>query len=188
MQLTSLNAEIHQNPDDCGFMGTGKEHWTKELERLKATLNNPYDFTIRQDSSAFISKIYLQVERNESNQLKHPTDVLIDKETDSLIICDYENRRVVRWSRSSGITKLEIVINNIKCVRLAMGEQRCIRVSVVEGHEVRRYQLGYKNGTLVAGGNGNVDGLNELIWPKYLFVDREQNVYVSDTNNHRVMK
>ncbi|CAF5047063.1 unnamed protein product, partial [Rotaria socialis] len=33
------------------------------------------------------------------NQLQYPTDVLIDKETDSLIICDAGNRRVVRWSR-----------------------------------------------------------------------------------------
>ncbi|CAF4599159.1 unnamed protein product, partial [Rotaria magnacalcarata] len=33
------------------------------------------------------------------------TDVLIDKETDSLIICDQGNQRVVRWSRRSGTTQ-----------------------------------------------------------------------------------
>ncbi|CAF4992531.1 unnamed protein product, partial [Rotaria socialis] len=55
-------------------------------------------------------------------------------------------------------------------------------------HEVRRYQLGEKNGTLVAGGNGKGDGLSQLKRPTYLFVDRQQNVYVSDTYNHRVMK
>ncbi|CAF4262256.1 unnamed protein product, partial [Rotaria sordida] len=31
---------------------------------------------------------------NRLDQLDHPTDVLIDKETDSLIICDRDNRRV----------------------------------------------------------------------------------------------
>ncbi|CAF2015070.1 unnamed protein product, partial [Rotaria magnacalcarata] len=36
------------------------------------------------------------------NQLNGPTDVLIDKDTDSLIICDWGNQRVVRWSRGSG--------------------------------------------------------------------------------------
>ncbi|CAF4597946.1 unnamed protein product, partial [Rotaria socialis] len=50
------------------------------------------------------------------------------------------------------------------------------------------YQLGEKNGTLVAGGNGEGNGLNQLNFPAYLFVDRQQNVYVSDNNNHRVMK
>ncbi|CAF4959456.1 unnamed protein product, partial [Rotaria socialis] len=38
---------------------------------------------------------------NGLNQLYYPTDVLIDKETDSLIICDLGNKRVVRWSRRS---------------------------------------------------------------------------------------
>ncbi|CAF4515884.1 unnamed protein product, partial [Rotaria magnacalcarata] len=35
---------------------------------------------------------------NGLNQLNGPADVLIDKETNSLIICDAGNRRVVRWS------------------------------------------------------------------------------------------
>ncbi|CAF1607621.1 unnamed protein product, partial [Rotaria magnacalcarata] len=55
-------------------------------------------------------------------------------------------------------------------------------------HEVRRYKFGEKNGTLVAGGNGQGAGLNQLNNPTYLFVDRQQNVYVSDRDNHRVMK
>ncbi|CAF2193278.1 unnamed protein product, partial [Rotaria magnacalcarata] len=44
------------------------------------------------------------------------------------------------------------------------------------------------NGTVVAGGNGKGDGLNQLNEPTYLFVDRDHSVYVSDNNNHRVMK
>ncbi|CAF5176756.1 unnamed protein product, partial [Rotaria magnacalcarata] len=31
-------------------------------------------------------------------------------------------------------------------------------------------------------------GLNQLNVPEYLFVDRDHSVYVSDWNNHRVMK
>ncbi|CAM4850337.1 unnamed protein product, partial [Rotaria magnacalcarata] len=93
-------------------------------------------------------------EGNGLNQLNGPTDVLIDKETDSLIICDRENRRVVRWSRRSGTTRGEILINNIACWGSVMDEQRYLYVSDTRKHEVRRYQLGEKNGTLVAGGNG----------------------------------
>ncbi|CAF3322010.1 unnamed protein product [Rotaria socialis] len=125
---------------------------------------------------------------NGLHKLDRPTDVLIDKETDSLIICDWGNRRVVRWSRRSGTTQGEILIDNIYCWGLTMDEQRYLYVSDVEKHEVRRYQLGDKNYTLVAGGNGKGDGLNQLNVPIYIFVDRQQTVYVSDYHNHRVMK
>ncbi|CAF4118672.1 unnamed protein product, partial [Rotaria magnacalcarata] len=123
---------------------------------------------------------------NELRQLNYPTDVLIDKETDSLIICDQRNERVVRWSRLSGTTQGEILIDNIACFGLAMGDQRYLYVSDTGKDEVRRYQLGEKNSTLVAGGNGQGDGLNQLNWPVYLFVDRDHSVYVSDNYNHRV--
>ncbi|CAF3496087.1 unnamed protein product [Rotaria socialis] len=125
---------------------------------------------------------------NGVHQLNNPTDVLIDKETDSLIICDAGNRRVVRWSRRSGTTQGEILIDNIACWGLAMDEQRYLYVSDTEKHEVRRYQLGEKNYTLVAGGNGKGNGLSQLNDPRYLFVDRRQTVYISDNYNHRVMK
>ncbi|CAF4371713.1 unnamed protein product, partial [Rotaria magnacalcarata] len=38
---------------------------------------------------------------NGLNQLHMPSDVLVDNETDSVIICDWGNQRVVRWSRHS---------------------------------------------------------------------------------------
>ncbi|CAF3234464.1 unnamed protein product [Rotaria socialis] len=122
------------------------------------------------------------------NQLNDPTDVLIDKETDSLIICDYRNRRIVRWSRRSGTKQGEILIGNVDCWGLAMDDQRYLYVSDYRKNEVRRYQLGEKNGTVVAGGNGEGAGLNQLNSPTYLFVDRDQAVYVSDKSNNRVMK
>ncbi|CAF4859914.1 unnamed protein product, partial [Rotaria socialis] len=93
-------------------------------------------------------------EGNGLHQLNWPTDVLIDKETDSLIICDARNKRVVRWSRCSGATQGEILIHNIDCYGLAMDEQRYLYVSGYLKHEVRRYKLGENIGTIVAGGNG----------------------------------
>ncbi|CAF2220939.1 unnamed protein product [Rotaria magnacalcarata] len=122
------------------------------------------------------------------NQLNGPTDVLIDKETDSLIICDADNGRVVRWSRRSGTTQGEVLIDNINCYGLAMDEQRNLYVSDHVKGEARRYKFGENSGTLVAGGNGAGAGLNQLQYPTYLFVDRQQNVYVSEWQNHRVMK
>ncbi|CAF3611595.1 unnamed protein product [Rotaria socialis] len=125
---------------------------------------------------------------NGLNQLNGPTDVLIDKETDSLIICDWGNQRVVRWSRRSDTTQGEILIDHIACYGLAMGEERNLYVSDNGKQEVRRYKLGEKIGTLVAGGNGQGAGLNQLNYPTFLFVDQQQNVYVPEWKNHRVMK
>ncbi|CAF4132263.1 unnamed protein product, partial [Rotaria sordida] len=125
---------------------------------------------------------------NRLDQLNCPTDVLIDKETDSLIICDRLNRRVVRWSRRSGTTQGEILIGNIRCYGLAMDDQRYLYISDYVKHEVRRYQIADKNETLVAGGNGKGAGLNQLDYPTNIFIDQQQAIYVSDNENHRVMK
>ncbi|CAF1172656.1 unnamed protein product [Adineta steineri] len=57
-------------------------------------------------------------------------------------------------------------------------------------NELRRWKMGeYNNeGIVVAGGNGRGEQLNQLHNPRFIFVDEEQTVYVSDENNHRVMK
>ncbi|CAF1356738.1 unnamed protein product, partial [Rotaria sordida] len=125
---------------------------------------------------------------NRSDQLDRPSDVLIDKETNSLIICDRMNERVVRWSRRSGTTQGEILIDNIKCWGLAMDDHGYLYISDDEKHEVRRYQIGDKNGTIVAGGNGNGTSLNQFNNLGCIFVDQQQTVYVSDFDNDRVMK
>ncbi|CAF2151142.1 unnamed protein product [Rotaria magnacalcarata] len=122
------------------------------------------------------------------NQLTMPTNVLIDNATDSLIICDPGNQRVVRWSRRSGTIQGEILIDSITCYGLAMDEQIYLYVSDYVKQEVRRYQGCDKIGILVAGGNGQGSGLNQLSYPTFLFVDGQQNVYVSEWQNHRVMK
>ena len=122
------------------------------------------------------------------HQLNQPMTVVIDQDYDSLIICDHGNRRVVRWSRRNTIQQGELLVDNITCYGIALDEQRNLYVSDNEKNEVRRYQLGDKNGIVVAGGNGVGSGLNQLHNPIYLSVDREQNIYISDNKNHRVMK
>ena len=129
-----------------------------------------------------------QGQGNRLDQLNHPTDVLIDKETNRLFIADRDNRRVVRWSRCQGTTQDEVIVDNINCWGLAMDQQRHLYVSDWNNDEVRRYTIGDRNGIIVAGGNGEGNQLNQLKCLIYLFVDEEQAVYVSDSNNHRVMK
>ncbi|CAF1324795.1 unnamed protein product [Rotaria sp. Silwood1] len=121
------------------------------------------------------------------HQLSNPQDVIIDKERDSLIICDYLNRRVVRWPRRNG-TSGETIISNIECVGLTMDENGSLYVTDVGKHEVRRYRKGESQGTVLARGNEIGNGLEQLSFPTYVFLDRDHSVYVSDRDNHRVMK
>lgn len=109
---------------------------------------------------------------SELNQLYWPRNVLVDNESDSLIICDQGNQRIVRWSRRRGTNKGEILLGNISSFGLAMDDQRCLYVTDNIKHEVRQYRMGYKNGIVVAGGNGQGSGFNELNFPTCIFVNR----------------
>ncbi|CAF4252361.1 unnamed protein product [Rotaria sp. Silwood2] len=122
-----------------------------------------------------------------AHQLYNPFDVIVDKERDSLIICDGSNGRVVRWPRRNG-TSGETIISNIVCWGLTMDENGSLYVTDVGKHEVRRYRRGESQGTVVAGGNGSGNRLDQLSGPTYVFVDRDHSVYVSDWGNHRLMK
>ncbi|CAF3631892.1 unnamed protein product [Rotaria sp. Silwood1] len=124
---------------------------------------------------------------NKINQLNHPVDVIIDKQNNSLIIADRHNRRVIRWPCQNN-TNGQIIIENIDCYGLAMDKNGYLYVSDTEKHEVRRWKIGEKNGTIVAGGNGKGNNLNQLNEPTYLFVDQDCSLYVSDCYNHRIMK
>jgi sugar lactone lactonase YvrE len=114
------------------------------------------------------------------HQLYNPYDVIVDKERDSLIICDHSNRRVVRWPRRKG-TSGETIILNIDCTGLTMDENGSLYVTDVKKDKVGRYRRGESQGTVVAGGNGRGNRLDQLS-------SRDHSVYVSEWGNHRVMK
>ncbi|CAF1507727.1 unnamed protein product [Adineta steineri] len=123
---------------------------------------------------------------NRVDQLNQPTDVIIDQENHSIIIADLGNRRVIQWVNQNQ----QILIDNIHCHGLAMDKHGFLYVSNWKKDEVRRWKMGEFNneGIVVAGGNGEGHKLNQLDYPTFIFVDEDQCIYVSDQNNHRVMK
>jgi sugar lactone lactonase YvrE len=125
---------------------------------------------------------------NGLNQLDCPTDVLVDKEANSIIICDRGNKRVVRWSLADGTTEGKVILKDIACWGLAIDNQGFLYISDIENHEVIRYKIGKKDITVVAGGHGRGASFKQLNEPSYIFVDAQQSVYISDTRNHRVIK
>ncbi|CAF4282873.1 unnamed protein product, partial [Adineta steineri] len=120
------------------------------------------------------------------DQLNWPKDVVVDQQNHSIIIADFENRRVIQWLNQNQ----QILIYNIDCYGLAMDKHGFLYVSDYVKNEVRRWKIGeYNNeGIVVAGGNGKGNKLNQLNYPSFIFVDEDQSVYVSDRKNDRVMK
>ncbi|CAF0987132.1 unnamed protein product [Adineta steineri] len=178
--------------------GNGQGHKLNQL-------NNPYGIFIDKNKDMFISDFHnhrivkWQYNANEEqiiaggngkgnrvDQLNHPTDVIVDEQNHSIIITDFGNRRVIQWSNQNQ----QILIGNIHCRGLAIDKHGFLYVSNHKKNEVRRWKIGeYDNeGVVVAGGNGKGDRLNQLDYPTFIFVDEDQSVYVSDRDNHRVMK
>ncbi|CAF1228268.1 unnamed protein product [Adineta steineri] len=123
---------------------------------------------------------------NRISQLNYPTDVIVDEQNNSIIIADRGNKRVIRWLNQTQ----QILIDNIFCYGLAMDKNGFLYVSDIAKNEVRRWNMGeYKTeGIVMAGGNGKGNQLNQLYSPTFIFVDEDESVYVSDTDNNRVMK
>ncbi|CAF1337859.1 unnamed protein product [Adineta steineri] len=121
------------------------------------------------------------------DQLAAPKDVVVDKEKNAIIICDSANHRVLRWFRESKKNP-EILIAFIVCRTMAIDKDGSIYIVDDGKGEVIRWKEGDSDRTLVAGGNGKGNDLNQLWSPNYVFVDEDYSVYVSDEQNHRIMK
>ncbi|CAF0934778.1 unnamed protein product [Adineta ricciae] len=124
---------------------------------------------------------------NRINQLNQPTHVALDKTDDSFIICDRGNGRVLRWSRSNDANN-QVIISNIDCSCVALDSYGNIYISDWEENEITRWKYGDTRGTVVAGGNGKGNHLNQFYHPSYVSVDEDQSLYISDCENHRIMK
>ena len=126
-------------------------------------------------------------EGNRNDQLNRPSNVFVDQQNASLIICDWKNRRVMRWSRYNSQTG-EVLIPNIDCWDLTIDKDRYLYVSDSGKYEVRRWEIGDEVGTIVAGGNGQGNELRQLSSPHGIIVEQFGTLYVADTENHRVMR
>ncbi|CAF4081151.1 unnamed protein product, partial [Adineta steineri] len=121
------------------------------------------------------------------DQLNYPNDVVLDKEKKYLIICDYKNTRVIKWSLQNSQDR-QVLIPGIYCFGLAMNNNGDLYTSDWGAWQVTRWQQGYEEGKVVAGGNGKGSQLNQLDEPKYIFVDKDHSVYIADYMNNRVTK
>jgi sugar lactone lactonase YvrE len=124
---------------------------------------------------------------NKKNQLNLPINVSLDTGKNNLIICDWGNSQIVRWPRQNG-TNGQKIISKMGFFGLTTDNNNYLYASDQDRHEVRRWKMNDTSGTLVAGGNGEGNRLNQLAYPTFIFIDEDHSIYVSDWDNHRVMK
>ena len=124
---------------------------------------------------------------SRNDQLSYPVGIVVDRGRDSLFIGDYGNKRIVQWSLQ-GARSGKTIVSGVGATGLTMDEQGFLYVSDSLRNEVRRWRVGDRQGTLVAGGNGQGNRLNQLSGPREVFVDQNHSVYVLEWYNHRVMK
>ena len=111
--------------------------------------------------------------------------MIVDRKSDSLIICDSGNERVVQWPLQNGI-RGKTIISDIPCWSLAMDNNGDLYISNYRRIEVRRWKMGERKGTFVA--SRTSDGQRYFLFsvPLYIHVDAYQSVYVSHTTAHRI--
>jgi sugar lactone lactonase YvrE len=71
---------------------------------------------------------------------------------------------------------------------VAFDKNGAVFVSDFRNHRVVKWAKNANTGTVVAGGNGRGNGLNQLDGPIGIAVDQAENIYVVDSNNHRVLQ
>lgn len=121
------------------------------------------------------------------NTLHHPLAVCVDRKMNRIFISDYGNRRILILNDRT-TPPVEIFLSAIRSFGLAIDDQGAIYISDCDRNTVFRYRRGEKISTIVAGGNDKGNSLNQLNYPRNIFVDSQRTIYISDVRNHRVVK
>ena len=133
-----------------------------------------------------------------SNQLRSPFAVCFDSSSNSLLIANYYYHDIVRWViGSSGWT---LVVGSVgaagyTALKLeyptdvifdSMGN---IYVADMRNERVQFFRSGQPNGTTIAGITDTPGRtIDTLYYPYSMALDKDLNLYVADTYNHRVQK
>jgi hypothetical protein len=130
------------------------------------------------------------------HQLNHPTYICIGK-NQSVYISDSWNDRVVRWNKDAKVGVIVAGGNGKGKDRAQLNHPAGVLVDkvgtvYVADHwngRVMRWRKGASKGEIIVGDRFLPgDESNELNGPESIAFDQDKNLYVSDSNNHRIQK
>ncbi|CAF1450252.1 unnamed protein product, partial [Rotaria sordida] len=148
---------------------------------------------------------------NSLTQLNRPRGVVVDQ-LGTVYVVDHESHRIMRWPK--GAKQGSVIAggngyggqsNQLSLpIGLSFDRQGNLYVADEYNHRVQKFTIEVplrassvdihpnakwaKNGLIVAGGNGEGNGLNQLNYSYGLYVDDDQTIYVADTWNHRIVE
>ncbi|CAF3954418.1 unnamed protein product, partial [Rotaria magnacalcarata] len=117
---------------------------------------------------------------SQDSQLNYVTEVLVDK-NGTMFICDYDNQRVQQWFKNDNHG--QTIIANIACFGLAMDNKGSLYISDYVKHQLTKWP----DGQVVAGGNQEGSAINQLSEPVHIFVDQDYSVFVADFRNDLIV-
>ena len=134
-----------------------------------------------------------------TTQLNGPFAIYLDLTSNSLVIANRGANNIVRWvigastwtllaGDSSGLSGSSSTLLDGPC-GVTFDSMGNMFVADTSNHRIQLFTVGQINGTTIAGTtgiNGNTDSL--LDTPYAVKVDKQNNLYVADTYNHRVQK
>ncbi|CAF4137138.1 unnamed protein product [Rotaria sp. Silwood2] len=144
---------------------------------------------------------------NGAHQLNEPYDVfIINRESNNLIISDFENRRVVRWpchNETMKRYKIDDIQGTVVADENGIGNRldqlnypsfvfidrdHSAYVSDNGNHRVMKYARGAKQDFVVAGGQRKRNSFSQLSERVRVVVDQLGTVYVTERLNHRIIR
>lgn len=134
-----------------------------------------------------------------STQLYHPTSVYFDLPTNGLLIVNNFDHNVVRWTLGdsnwtlvAGSTNVTFGITEIllyTSIGMTLDPMGNIYVADTLNHRIQLFMAGQSVGRTIVGTTGVFgDNSTLLAGPYSIILDNQLNLYVADTNNHRVQK
>ncbi|MDI9358172.1 MAG: NHL repeat-containing protein [Phycisphaerales bacterium] len=137
------------------------------------------------------------------NQLETPRGVCFDSK-ENLYVCDWGNHRVLKFPANSHKETMGVVVVGAKGegydddrlsfpTGIAMDTFDNLYVVDYGNNRIQKFKkidtgIYDSHGITVAGGNGSGSGLNQFYKPWKIAFDKDQNIYVTDWGNDRVMK
>ena len=125
-----------------------------------------------------------------ANQLNFPSGVTVDAQG-NIFVADQGNDRVQKWApgATSGVTVAGLNRELEEPTDMFIDTQGSLYVSSQFGGCVFKYTPDFSQWTVVAGIRDQFGtDLSHLFYPTGIYVDAAGNVYVSDTQNSRIMK
>jgi sugar lactone lactonase YvrE len=133
---------------------------------------------------------------NATNQLNSPSGMFIDSSTSNIWIADSNNNRIVKWSSptTSVVVCGSYGSNNTQFIYpqglfVDTSNSNTLYVADTNNHRIQMWLPGATSGITVAGITGYcATGLNQLCSPIALMVDNNQNMYIVDKGNSRILQ